>query len=268
MTGSDAPLLLAHMSGADVHTILSQTEGPAAEVINPSGTAPICIVCEHASPFIPASLNRLRIAPEHLNSHAAWDIGARDLSVALSRSLDAPIVVSRVSRLVYDCNRPPEARDAMPERSEVVAVPGNSGLSQSERDARIREVYAPFRNLLATTLDSFSRPPALVTIHSFTPIWHGEKRSVELGILHDSDDRLAKAMLDAAPGDINTQLNAPYSATDGVTHTLREHAVSRGLQNVMIEVRNDLISDEEGVAYFARHLRNMLSRALSSIETP
>lgn len=260
MTGFGARLLITPVTTSDLHTILSKDEGPAAEVINGEGTAPICLVCEHASAFFPATLDHLGVADEYLKSHAAWDIGGLDLALAVSRSLDAPLVVSRVSRLVYDCNRPPSAPDAIPEQSEVVAVPGNVNVTQSEKDARVREVYEPFRDLLAKTLDGFPTPPVMVTIHSFTPVWHGQRRDVELGLLHDSDDRLAKQMLSVAPESLNAQLNAPYSVTDGVTHTLREHAIPRGLANVMIEVRNDLISDATGVARIADLLTEMLTK--------
>jgi predicted N-formylglutamate amidohydrolase len=246
------------------HTILNTGEGPAAEVINPGAASPICLVCEHASAFIPAALADLGIVPEHRFSHAAWDIGARDLAIALSETLDAPLVASRVSRLVYDCNRPPSAPGAIPARSEVVDVPGNLDLSDPDRTARVTEVYEPFRTLLKTTLDQFETQPVLVTIHSFTPVWFGQPRKVELGLLHDSDDRLARAMLMAAPDNVDARLNAPYSVTDGVTHTLREHAIPRGLQNVMIEVRNDLISDAKGVARFSAILTHMLTSALTS----
>ncbi len=252
------------MSTAREHTILGPDDGPAAEVINPRGSAPICLVCEHASAFIPATLGDLGLAPEHRQSHAAWDIGGRDLATALSQRLDAPLVASRVSRLVYDCNRPPNAPGAIPEKSEVVEVPGNVGLSDAARAARATEVYDPFRSLLKTTLDGFAEPPVLVTIHSFTPVWFGQPREVELGLLHDSDDRLARAMLAEAPDGLDTRLNAPYSVTDGVTHTLREHAIPRGVQNVMIEVRNDLVSDAAGVARFAGILDTMLTRALAT----
>lgn len=250
----------------DQHTILSPFEAPAAEVINPAGKAGICLVCEHASRMLPASLNHLGVKPEHHKSHAAWDIGARDLSVSLSRMLDSPLVASRVSRLVYDCNRPPDAPDAIPIKSEVVDIPGNANLSDAEKAARVTEIYEPFRKRLSETLDRFATPPVLVTIHSFTPLWFGKKRDVEIGLLHDSDDRLAKAMLEHAPEEIDTRLNAPYSATDGVTHTLLEHGISRGLQNVMIEVRNDLISDADGVAHITSTLSTMLAEALAPQE--
>lgn len=87
------------MSTAIKHTILGPNDGPAAEVTNPQGAAAICLVCEHASTFIPPALADLGVAPEHRLSHAAWDIGGLDLAVALSAKLDAPLVASRVSRL-------------------------------------------------------------------------------------------------------------------------------------------------------------------------
>ncbi|MFP7672299.1 N-formylglutamate amidohydrolase [Marivita sp. S0852] len=253
------------MTPADPHTILSHDERRVAEVINPTGTSPICLVCEHASAVIPASLSDLGLAPQHRHSHAVWDIGARDLAVALSNTLNAPLVASRISRLVYDCNRPPSAPDAIPARSEVIDVPGNLGLSDADKAARVADVYAPFRSLLSQTLDGFAFAPTLVTLHSFTPVWHGKRRDVELGLLHDRDDRLAKAMLQHAPETVTTRLNAPYSVTDGVTHTLREHAIARGLHNVMIEVRNDLISDQQGVTRFSDILNDMLSKALTTL---
>lgn len=256
--------LMTTVSIAANHTILTTEDGPAAEVINPQGTAPVCLVCEHASAFIPASLADLGVAPEYRKSHAAWDIGGRDLAVALSKTLNAPLVASRVSRLVYDCNRPPSAPGAIPAKSEVVDVPGNVDLPEPARNARIAEIYDPFRMLLQDTLDQYSTPPVLVTIHSFTPLWFGQPREVELGLLHDTDDRLARALLGAAPNNVDTRLNAPYSVTDGVTHTLREHAIPRGLQNVMIEVRNDLISDAAGVSRFSAILSNMLTSALDT----
>lgn len=255
------------MTPASHHTILTAEDGPAAEVINPGDSAPVCLVCEHASAFIPAALGDLGLSPRDRLSHAAWDIGARDLAVALSQSLNAPLVTSCVSRLVYDCNRPPSAPDAIPEKSEVIAVPGNAGLSDMSRAARVAEVYDPFRALLTQTLDAFDRQPVVMTIHSFTPVWFGTARDVELGLLHDRDSRLAQTMLEATPSGIDARLNAPYAASDGVTHTLREHAEPRGLHNVMIEVRNDLISDPAGVARFADILSDMLLAALRVRET-
>ncbi len=228
--------------------LLASNETPAACALNPQGRRPAVLVCEHASRRIPAALNGLGLSAEAAVSHAAWDIGALDLSRALAEALDCPLVHSTISRLVYDCNRPPDSAGAMPQTSEVFDIPGNRGLSAPQRAARVHEVYEPFRTLLSETLDTRPEPQVLVTIHSFTPVYNGAPRAVELGLLHDADDRAAHTMLRHATGSgLRVALNEPYSATDGVTHTLREHGIARGIPNVMIEVRNDLIDTPKGL---------------------
>jgi len=241
--------------------LLESHEKPAAEVVNSRGAAPAVLVCEHASRFIPAALDGLGLNAAAATSHAAWDIGALDLASALSRMMDAPLVAARISRLVYDCNRPPKAPGAIPAQSEVFAIPGNTDLSDAQRAARVAEVYDPFRALVAQVLDQHPNQPVMITIHSFTPVYNGQTRDVELGILHDTDDRVAKALLARAQRDtpLKTEMNQPYSATDGVTHTLRMQAGARGLANVMIEVRNDLIDTPQGVARVAGYLGPILN---------
>jgi predicted N-formylglutamate amidohydrolase len=252
---------MLHMNAAPESALLEAHEKPAAQVVNERGASPAVLVCEHASRFIPASLDGLGLSDEAATSHAAWDIGALDLASELARMMDAPLVASRISRLVYDCNRPPDASGAIPSQSEVFTVPGNANLSEDQRAARVAEVYDPFRTLLGQVLDQNPDQPVMITIHSFTPVYNGKTRDVELGILHDVDDRVAKALLDSARRNtpLKTELNQPYSATDGVTHTLRAQAGVRGLANVMIEVRNNLIDTPQGVARVAGLLGPILS---------
>lgn len=235
------------------------------EVHRTEGTAGVVLVCEHASSFIPPELDDLGLRQTDRLSHAAWDPGALAVAKLMSERLDAALVASKVSRLVYDCNRPPEAPDAMPARSEIITVPGNDDLDAAAREDRTERFYEPFRETLAATIAARGAP-AIVTIHSFTPIYHGKRRSVEIGLLHDSDTRLADAMLelaaDAAP---DTRRNAPYGPEDGVTHTLKEHAIGAGLLNVMVELRNDLIETPEQQARMADLLCDWLTGALDRL---
>ena len=254
---------MLHMTETDPSAILTSGDGPVAEVVNPGGKARVLLVCEHASPVIPSSLNDLGLAADDRYSHAVWDIGAADLARRLSALLDAPLVLARISRLVYDCNRPPEAPDSIPARTETIEVPGNRDLSTEARANRAAEVYHPFHACVSATLDRFNQPPALVTIHSFTPTWRGIARPTELGLLHDANPGLATAMLAATGPALRTDLNQPYSAADGVTHTLQRHANARDLENVMIEVRNDLLADADAIARIADLLQNMLAAALT-----
>ncbi len=239
----------------------------AAVMLNETGTAPVLLVCEHASNHIPAHLDHLGLPPSTRISHIAWDPGAMAVATHMSRIMDARLVASTVSRLIYDCNRPPKAVGAMPERSEQFDIPGNVGLTNAQKTDRVATVYEPFQTLLTETIATAPIPPVLVTIHSFTPVYMGKSRAVEIGILHDSDTRLADAMLDLAPAhtELNTQRNAPYGPEDGVTHTLKLHALPNGLLNVMIEVRNDLITDEASQLAMAKTLANLINDALAAL---
>ena len=232
-----------------------------------AGQSPVLLVCEHASRSIPEGLNNLGLDETGAQSHIAWDPGALAVAQRLSAALDATLIAQKISRLVYDCNRPPESDQAMRAESEVFHIPGNVGLTQAQRDERTDYIYRPFQRALAEAVKT--RPQTvLVTIHSFTSVYNGTPRAVEVGVLHDSDTRLADAMLKAAKQNpaFKVERNAPYGPEDGVTHTLKEHAVAHGLLNVMIEVRNDLLADEAGIKTVATWLQTLLTSALKELD--
>lgn len=246
-------------------TQISTSQQPVV-VTSARGPSDVVLVCEHASAFIPPALNDLGLSEQDRQSHAVWDPGALAVAEEMARIMDATLVAGGVSRLVYDCNRPPDAPDAMPDRSERIEVPGNRGLDAAARDRRVATYYLPFRRALADAIAACAKP-VIVTVHSFTPNYHGQPRQVEIGILHDSDARLADAMLSIAPQhtQMNTQRNAPYGPEDGVTHTLKEHALPGGHLNVMIELRNDLIATEMQQQQMAGSLSRWISAALENL---
>ena len=238
-------------------------------VLNPEGQSNVILVCEHASRFIPPEFEDLGLDELARQSHIAWDPGAMGVAHALAMCLGAKLIAPNVSRLVYDCNRPPSARDAMPARSETIDVPGNTNLTAPQRDDRTDKYYNPFRASLAAIIAA-TPDPIIVTVHSFTPIYHGTQRTVEIGILHDSDARLADAMMQAASSHTNLKvaMNDPYGPKDGVTHTLKEHAITAGHLNVMIEIRNDLIADKSHQDAMATCLAEWLTDALAALGAP
>lgn len=235
---------------------------------NASGLSPILLVCEHASNALPAPWGSLGLAPEQTRAHIAWDPGALGLARGLSARLDATLIHAPVSRLIYDCNRGPDMAGAMPARSEIHDIPGNAAITPAERLARTEAVYLPWANALHNLIAAriaVGRRPVIVTIHSFTPVYHGKPRAVEFGIIHDADPTLAKAVLAEAKAHtrLDARLNEPYSAADDVTHTLRLQATPYGLSNVMLELRNDLIATVEAEAAMADLLAPVLSTALT-----
>ena len=235
------------------------------KVFNSEGQAPILLVCEHATNFIPARFKDLGLTPTQLQSHIAWDPGAIETAEAMAEILDAPLISATISRLIYDCNRPPDSATAMPLTSENQIIPGNVDLAETSKQQRVTNYYRPFEAALSERVVLMGMP-LMITVHSFTPVFLGEQRQVEIGVLHDEDSRFADAFLQQTLTDsrFNIQRNQPYAPTDGVTHTLTHHALPHGLTNVMLEIRNDLIASpfqqQEMAAYLAKHIVLALER--------
>ena len=228
------------------------------------------IVCEHASNHIPPCWGDLGLTADQRRAHIAWDPGALGVARGLARELDAVLVHAPVSRLVYDCNRAPDMAGAMPARSEIHDIPGNAAISPEERAARTAAIYVPFHDALhALLMDRIARGlhPALITIHSFTPVYFGAPRAVEFGVIHDADLTLPGAILAEARArtTLRAEMNEPYSAKDDVTHTLRLHATPYDLPNAMLEIRNDLIATAQDEARMAATLAPVIAAAMATL---
>lgn len=240
------------------------------ETENGTAPGPFLFVCEHASNAFPQPFGTLGLDADARRAHIAWDPGALGVARRLAANLNAPLVHACVSRLIYDLNRPPAASGAMTARSETYLIPGNQALGAAERRRRTESVYLPFHDALHGEIArrmAAGTTPIVVTIHSFTPVWFGKARTVELGVIHDADPTLARAVLTEAKArtGLHCRLNEPYSAADEVTHTLRLHATPYGLHNVMLEIRNDLIADPSAEAAMADGLTPVLAAALAAI---
>ena len=249
--------------------ILAPDETPAVAVERATGRGPMVVACEHASNLFPKSLDHLGLGPELRDSHYAWDPGALQLARLISEAFDAPLVAARYSRLVYDVNRAPEAETAIRRRCDQGAIPGNQDLDDAARGQRVAEFYTPFRAALKETLDAAQArgPATLVTVHSFTRVYGGHPRAVELGLLHDEDARLVDAMLPRAEATtgLKTARNEPYGPEDDVTHTLIVDAAPRGLPTVMLELRNDLLAEPARLKNIADALIGLLADGLSAL---
>ena len=162
---------ILHSEGMRLKKVSVRSEfGEVVTVVNPTGNHRVVLVCEHASSFIPERFDRLGLTDDASKSHIAWDIGALETASHMAEKLDALLVASKISRLVYDCNRSPEAVDAMPATSEIYTIPGNQTLSDEQKNERVEACYRPFERLLSDVLDQGGQQTALVTMHSLSLI--------------------------------------------------------------------------------------------------
>ena len=171
---------------------LTAEEVAVAAIDRPLGAAPFVLICEHASNAFPSRYGTLGLTAAERESHIAWDPGALAVAQRLSMRLDAPLIHATISRLVIDLNRDPEAPDSIAAVSESTAVAGNAGLATEARAERVATVYRPFHDAVDRFLGARRAPTrAIVSMHSFTPVYRGVARPWHVGLIHDADDRLA-----------------------------------------------------------------------------
>jgi predicted N-formylglutamate amidohydrolase len=241
--------------------------GSVAVVENALGASPIVLICEHASNHLPPAYGDLGLSEADRASHIAWDPGALGVAQALSRHLDAPLVHATVSRLVLDLNRDTAAPDSITALSEHIAVPGNANLDPDARARRVEEVYHAFHRSVDALIEARRAAGlvrAVVSIHSFTPVYRNVRRPWHIGLIHNSDERLARALERELRRDAGlvVGMNEPYSPADRVFHTLERHAERRGLAPLMIEIRNDLIRMPDQQETWSSRLAPLLKEAV------
>ncbi len=257
-------------NAATTFLLLEPDEPPAFEVVNAHGSSHAVLVCDHASNRVPRRLGTLGLEPAQLADHIGWDPGAAEVARRVSAQLDAPLVLSGYSRLVVDCNRPLRSTGLIAEHSAGVPVPGNRHLSSDDRAVRISTLFQPYHNAIDTLLnDRSQRPTLLLSIHSFTPVLDNKLRPWHIGVSSGADHRLAAPMLQALAHDVNILVgdNQPYPIDNHFDYTIPVHGESRGLLNVMIEIRQDGIGTTAGAAAWAARLveayRRIEAEALS-----
>ena len=248
--------------------LLGPRDPRTVSLVNPTGASPFLLIGDHAGRAIPEALGELGLSQEDRVRHIAWDIGVQALGEAMAGSLNAVFIAQTWSRLVIDCNRDPERPDAIPEVSDGSTIAGNADLTPEERAARIHEIHTPYQEAIAAELRRRSdegRETILVALHSFTPRMGGFDRPWDAGVLHDDGDTtFALSMLKhmkATPG-LTIGDNEPYRM-DGIDYTVPRHAFSAGLPYVELEIRQDHLRTDEGVAEWSDRLRAWLQHAHS-----
>lgn len=230
------------------------------------GASPFLIVCDHAGAATPRGSRRLGLTAEVFETHIAVDIGVAALGRRLGDALGACVVAQAYSRLLVDCNRAPDHPQSIPAVSDGVEIPGNKHLGPAAAAERLDRVFRPYHARIAAELDARlarGERPVLVCLHSFTPVLAGIGRPWHIGLLHEGNSPISRALLAVLAGSPGLVVgdNQPY-AMDGVDYTAPVHAISRGLDYLEIEVRQDLIGDDAGSIRFADLLARSLPVAL------
>jgi predicted N-formylglutamate amidohydrolase len=247
--------------------LLRPEDVPPVREFNAGGRSPFLLTCDHYGRLIPRILGDLGLPESELTRHIAWDIGIAGVAEALSAQLDAHLIVQRYSRLVIDCNRPPDVASSIPRISEATTIPGNEGISRQEAETRRAQIFDPYHRRIDEIIDQRRHqgmPTVLLSLHSFTPVYAGIARPWHIGSLYHRDTHLPPLLLKLlrAEGDLVVGDNEPYAVSDETDYTIPVHGEARGLMNTGIEIRQDLISDPAGEKAWA----DRLARIFGEIE--
>ena len=230
---------------------------------------PWLVTCDHATNTVPAQIagGTLGLGQADMGRHIAYDPGAAGVSLALGAALDAPVVTSNFSRLVIDPNRGEDDPTLLMRIYDGTVIPGNRHADAAELARRLDACYRPYHEAVAR-LAARRDDTVICAVHSFTPQLRGRAaRPWQVGILHSHlDSRLALPLIARleAEGDIVVGDNQPYGGhLPG--DSIDRHALRHGRPNVLIELRQDLIEEQEGQRAWAARLAPLLRAALADM---
>ncbi len=239
------------------------------EIVPGSIASGVIVLCDHASNQIPPEYDDLGLPKGELARHIAWDIGAQGIARALAKRLEAPAIISRFSRLLIDPNRGQDDPTLVMRISDGAVIPGNAHVDKAEIARRKARFYEPYDDAISATIGRFRAcgiHPALVSIHSFTPVWRGLKRPWHAAVLYDPRDAgFSRHVLDALARDSELIIggNEPYKG--GLSgDTMDRQGFARGLRHVLLEVRQDLIFHQKGQEDWARRIERAIRAALDA----
>lgn len=255
------------------HVIKPETPFPAApmhdfspfELLSGRHDRGLVLLADHAMNRLPERYGRLGLPEDAFARHIAYDIGIEALTRRLSARLEVPAVLSCFSRLLIDPNRGEDDPTLIMKISDGAIIPGNHPISADEWNHRIETFHRPYHQAVSRTIaavaEASGKAPLVLSLHSFTPAWKGIARPWHAAVLWDSDHRAVEPLLRhlRAPGDITVGDNEPY---DGALNgdTLYSHCMMTGTPHALLEVRQDLIGDEAGVAAWADRLAPIFER--------
>jgi len=263
------PIMLETVSQQSQETARAQAPVFApVERVDGDAACGLLIICDHAANALPTEYGSLGLGEDQLSRHIGYDIGAAALTRAIAERLGAPALLTTFSRLLIDPNRGEDDPTLVMRLSDGAVVPGNAQIDATEKQHRIVTYYRPYHDAINAAVDAGlarGRAPAIFSVHSFTPVWRGWARPWHAGVLWDQDPRFAVPLIDKLRADPHLVIgdNEPYSGALK-NDTLYRHGTKRGIAHALLEVRQDLIADDEGVGEWAERLEPILRDILAS----
>lgn len=219
----------------------------------------LVLSCEHASWTLPPGVD-LGVPPDVLRSQAGWDHGAFEIASHLSEATGVHVHAGLFTRMFVDLNRDAGHPDAIPAVCYGAPVPGNAGLADGDRRARLAAFHEPYwaavrRDVLARLVD---RDHVLhLSSHTFDPALDPARRTFDVGVLYDPayafEAELAERLLFHLRGaGLDVRANEPYTGLGpAVCTSLRRELAGRRYAGIQLETSHAVTHTPGGCARVA-----------------
>lgn len=222
----------------------------------------LVLTCEHAGNNIPDRfLSHFQNAQADLSSHRGWDPGALQLAEQLADYFTVPLFAHHTSRLLVEINRSVGHPQLW---SEYTA-----GLTTGEKEEVLNAYYWPYRQQVEAHIASLVAADKCVvhlSVHTFTPLWEGIRRAVEIGLLFDEARNLERAFCEVYEETLRHEStflvrpNEPYQGSaDGFTTYLRTKFDQSHYLGVELEI------SQEHAQTHTQSIARLLSTSLQHI---
>ena len=237
----------------------------AFSLLHPTAHGPFFFTAEHASNCIPGTL--LDSDRQFLHTHWALDIGIAELTALLCDGLSSQGIQAEFSRLWIDANRAHTQEGLIKEDIQGIPLSFNQQLSLSQREYRKAQFHDAYHNAITEALSKHNTPPLLVSMHSFTPIWNGRLREMDIGVLFDRDEDIAHAFAELLRKEgFFVALNQPYSGKNGLIYSADRHGKENNVPYVEFEFNQSILCSQERIEHVAQRMIRVLKTFLRQHE--
>lgn len=205
-----------------------------------SGNIAVVLSCEHGGKDVPDAFRDLfRNALGVLDSHRGWDPGALELFLEMTNAGVDFFLFSETTRLLIDLNRSLNKRSLFSEFTRQL-----TGVQKQEI---IDRYYLPFRDEFSGKLESLINEKRFVlhiSVHSFTPVFDGNKRNSDIGLLYDPRfgfekefSKLWRQKIASRMSGLTIRMNYPYlGKNDGHVFALRNRFGPENYAGIELEI--------------------------------
>ena len=106
----------------------------------------IIFICDHATNnFLERKRDKF-LTSKIINSHVAYDIGAKELTISITKKLKQSYILSNFSRLLIDPNRMKSDKELIVQKTFDIDIPFNVMVSKNEKESRIKDFYTVYHS--------------------------------------------------------------------------------------------------------------------------